>query len=163
MAKVEPVLEYSEMINRSLRFYRNLGIDVPEEKMDLAVISLTMPEYARIFYDQKGFVIQNQDGMATLGDAMCGAFLMHKKFDYSKTKEELTELKNALTNVNLNKQGKELLDGVLFARNNDLHQSVQEGDNNKSYATAFEAMIGFISLIDIYKAQEIFNKYVLEE
>ena len=70
MAKVEPVLEYREMINRSLRFYRDLGIDVPEEKMDLGVISLTMPEYARIFYDQKGFVIQKQDGMATLVDAM---------------------------------------------------------------------------------------------
>ncbi len=45
--------------------------------------------------------------------------------------------------------GKLLLKEHLFAKNNDLKDT-----NTKSYATAFEAVIGFLSLLD----KKTFNK-----
>ena len=50
-----------------------------------------------------------------------------------------------------------ILEGKLFATNNNL-DSNNEIENKKSYATAFEAVIGFVSLIDINKAFEVLKK-----
>ena len=56
-----------------------------------------------------------------------------------------------------------LLKNVLFARNNDL-SSNNENENKKAYATAIEAVIGFISIIDkkcVFETiDRIWDKYV---
>ena len=63
----------------------------------------------------------------------------------------LTE-KEIVKNDRLNVIGKKMLcdeDSIfLFASNNDLESNNDDHPNNKAYATAFEAVIGFISLLD---------------
>lgn len=71
---------------------------------------------------------------------------MKGKYKISSTEEELTDEKKALANKNLNIIGEKLLKDKLFATNSDLTNS-NPNKNKKSYATAFEAVIGFISLI----------------
>ena len=39
------LLEYSEMVTRTIYFYKSLDIVIPEERLEEAVISLTMPKY----------------------------------------------------------------------------------------------------------------------
>lgn len=81
---------------------------------------------------------------------------MLKEYDMDITSKELTDKKKIVTNEHLNIIGKNLLSNKLFAMNNDL----KEG-NKKSYATAFEAVIGFISIINKNKVDEILNKYLM--
>ena len=64
----------------------------------------------------------------------------------------MTDDKVAVRNDHFNVIGKKLLEGHLFWDNNDL-------DAVKAYANGFEALIGFISLVDVNKAQELFLKY----
>ena len=40
---------YEEMSEKASRFYESLQIKIPEQYVDLAVRSLTMPQYARLF------------------------------------------------------------------------------------------------------------------
>lgn len=52
-----------------------------------------------------------------------------------------------MQNKELNIVGEQVLKDVLFARNNDLISN-NDNENKKAYATAFEAIIGFIVLLD---------------
>ena len=81
---------------------------------------------------------------------------MLKEFNTNSTQEELTDKKKIVTNKHLNIIGKNLLLNKLFAINNDLKE-----ENKKSYATAFEAVIGFIGILDRNKVYEILDKYLI--
>lgn len=82
---------------------------------------------------------------------------MLAKYSLSSTQEKLIAEKETLKNDHLNVVGLNILEGKLFATNNNL-DSNNEIENKKSYATAFEAVIGFVSLIDINKAFEVLKK-----
>lgn len=140
---------FNEMKQITVDFYKTIGIDdIPEKYLHLAVMSLTMPEYSKEYKDHFKDEIGNHSALATVGDSVCEAFLMLNSYpcdSYNITAEKMSGKKSSLTNVNLNKIGEELLKDHLFYRNNDLKDG-----NIKSYATAFEAVIGFIALLDMY-------------
>lgn len=153
------LLTYEKMVNKTLDFYKSLGIkNIPEKRIKDAVTSLTMPQYTKEYNDNNKEIIKDHRALATLGDAVCGALLLKEKYNYNVTSEYLTNEKKLLENDNLNNVGRELLNDNLFWRNNDL-----DDINRKSYATAFEAVIGFISLIDIRKAEKLIKKCIYSE
>lgn len=116
--------------------------------MDLAVRSLTMPQYAKEYQDKYNQYIGEHRALATVGDAVCGAFLMLNRYTDEKTKKELTAEKKVVTNEHLNLVGEKILKDWLFASNNDLESNNEAHPNKTAYATAFEAVIGFIALLD---------------
>ncbi len=152
------ILSYDEMKDKTKKYYKNLNINIPSFYIDCAIQSLTMAEYAKEFNDKNITIkINDHRALATVGDAVCAAYLMRKKYHISSTEEELTNYKKILTNECLNKIGEKMLIGSLFYRNNDL-----KDENGKSYATAFEAVIGFISILDLNKAFEVLDIYLVE-
>lgn len=144
---VKMLLTYEEMSERAFEFYNDLQINIPKKYVALAVRSLTMPQYAKEYKDKYGETIGDHTALATVGDAVCGAFLMLDRYTDEKTKKELTAEKKVVTNEHLNLVGEKILKDRLFAKNNDL-ESKSEKKNKKAYATAFEAVIGFIALLD---------------
>lgn len=46
------MLTYDEMVEKTREFYDELQIDIPDKYVDLAVRSLTMPQYAKEFNDK---------------------------------------------------------------------------------------------------------------
>lgn len=139
---------YEEMSEKASRFYEGLQIKIPEQYVDLAVRSLTMPQYANEFNVSNNHPIGDHRALATVGDAVCGAFLMLDRYTDEETKKELTAEKKVVTNEHLNLVGEKILKDRLFASNNDLESNNDDHPNKKAYATAFEAVIGFISLLD---------------
>ena len=150
------MLTLEEMIKLTIEFYNSLGIKISKEDEMMAVQSLTMPDYAKEYNDKNNEKIKNHRALSTVGDAVCGEYIMLKEYDMDITSKELTDKKKIVTNDHLNIIGKNLLSNKLFAMNNDLKES-----NKKSYATAFEAVIGFISIINKNKVDEILNKYLM--
>ena len=141
------LLTYEEMRERAFEFYDDLQINIPKIYVDLAVRSLTMPQYAKEYQDKYNQYIGDHRALATVGDAVCGAFLMLDRYTDEKTKKELTAEKKVVTNEHLNLVGEKILKVRLFAKNNDL-ESKSEKKNKKAYATAFEAVIGYIAVLD---------------
>lgn len=139
---------YEEMSEKASRFYEGLQIKIPEQYVDLAVRSLTMPQYAKEYQDKYNQYIGEHRALATVGDAVCGAFLMLNRYTDEKTKKELTAEKKVVTNEHLNLVGEKILKDWLFASNNDLESNNEAHPNKTAYATAFEAVIGFIALLD---------------
>ena len=141
-----------EMKEKSLEYYKGLNVETSQENILLAVRSLTMPQYAKEYKDKYGETIGDHTALATVGDAVCGAFLMLDRYTDEKTSKTLTEEKEIVKNDRLNVIGKKMLcdeDGIfLFASNNDLESNNEDHPNKKAYATAFEAIIGFIALLD---------------
>ena len=164
----EDLLDYSEMVTRTKEFYNSLNIDIPEERLEEAVISLSMPKYVEEFNKDKDNIknhvsLKNDHrALATVGDAICEACWMKEKYTIDSTSGKLTKEKQALTNVNFNIIGKKFLDGILFARGTDLISS-NPCENKKSYATAFEAVIGFISLFNLDSAFKIVKEKLEDE
>ena len=156
MKHMKKEYNYEEMLEKTKKFYDSINVKIPDEKIEDALASLTMPMYAKEFNDKNANKkINDHRALATLGDAICGSLLLTKKYQYYSTPKELTFVKKLLKNENLNEKGKQLLKDNLFYSNNDL----KEG-NKKSYATAFEAVIGFLSLIDIKTAKKVFDDYL---
>lgn len=146
------ILSYDEMRNITREFYNSIGVDYPTKLEAEAVASLTMPSYANEFSQGKGNMrIHDNNALATLGDAVCSAFLLNDAFLLWKSQEQLTKLKDSVTNKNLNKAGRFLLIEKLFERNNDLLPQ-----NKKAYATAFEAVIGFTYLVNCELSELLF-------
>ena len=143
------------MVEKTKDFYKSIEVKIPEDKIELAVASLTMPQYAETFKNETGKSIIDHRGIATVGDAICGALLMMKEYQFGATMKKMTDEKKSLANASLYSPGKQLLEGVLFSANNDL-----DPINKKSYATAFEAVIGFLSFIDLNTAKKIFDQYI---
>ena len=141
------MLTYDEMIEKTREFYDELQIDIPDKYVDLAVRSLTMPQYSKEFNDKFHKEIGDHRALATVGDALCEAYTMLKFYEDSLTADDLNKKKEVLQNKELNIVGEQVLKNVLFVRNNDL-SSNNENENKKAYATAIEAVIGFISIID---------------
>lgn len=150
------MLTLEEMIKLTIEFYNSLGIEISKEDEMMAVQSLTMPEYAEEYNKSHSERIKDHRALSTVGDAICGEYIMLKEYNIDITSGELTDKKKMVTNVHLNIIGKNLLSNKLFAMNNDL----KEG-NKKSYATAFEAVIGFIGILDRNKVYEILDKYLI--
>ena len=150
--KIRNMYTLKEMKEKSLEFYKGLNVETSQENILLAVRSLTMPQYAKEYKDKYGETIGDHTALATVGDAVCGAFLMLDRYTDEKTSKTLTEEKEIVKNDRLNVIGKKMLcdeDGIfLFASNNDLESNNEDHPNKKAYATAFEAVIGFISLLD---------------
>ena len=145
--KIRNMYTLKEMKEKSLEFYKGLNVETSQENILLAVRSLTMPQYAKEYNDSNNHPIGDHRALATVGDAVCGAFLMLDRYTDEKTKKELTAEKKVVTNEHLNLVGEKILKDRLFAKNNDL-ESKSEKKNKKAYATAFEAVIGFIALLD---------------
>ena len=160
--------EYDEMIKITREFYNSLNIEISNDHIDEAVISLTMPKYFEEFNKKKSniknnILLKNHHGaLSTVGDAVCEAYWMKEKYKISSTQEELTDEKKALTNKHLNIIGEKLLKDKLFATNSDLTNS-NPNKNKKSYATAFEAVIGFISLIRPDEVSKILDENLKKE
>lgn len=141
------LLTYEEMSERAFEFYDYLQINIPKKYVALAVRSLTMPQYAKEYQDKYNQYIGDHRALATVGDAVCEAFVMLKEYNDALTSDDLDKKKECLQNEGLNLAGEKMLNGVLFASNNDLETKSGE-KNKKAYATAFEAVIGFIALLD---------------
>lgn len=152
------ILEYEKMVELAKKFYKELKVEIPKEKISEAVASLTMPQYAEQYKNKYHKEIQDHRGLATLGDASCAAIHLKNYYSLDKTDEAMNKLKKKLENKEFNVIGKELLEGKLFSANNDL-----DDQNTKSYATAFEAVIGFVYLVDEQKSQELIKKHIVYE
>ncbi len=164
------LLEYSEMVTRTIAFYNSLDITIPEERLEEAVISLSMPKYYEEFNANRknrvnNISLMNHHGaLSTVGDAVCQNYLMNKKYSLTISQEKLTAEKEALTNKNLNIIGKKLLEGIVFATDSDLiNSNPNDNENKKAYASAFEAVIGFISLIRPDDVSRILDEYLKKE
>ena len=142
------MLTYDEMVEKTREFYDELQIDISDKYVDLAVRSLTMPQYAKEFNDKFHKEIGDHRALATVGDAVCEAFVMLKEYNDALTADDLDKKKESLQNEKLNLVGERMLKGVLFTSNNDLESNNDDHPNKKAYATAFEAIIGFIALLD---------------
>lgn len=157
------LLKYDEMVLKAKDFYKSFNVIIPDEFVEEAVISLFMPQYVKEFNENKYNVKNNiclkndHRALSTVGDAVCKSFWMLAKYSLFSTQEKLIAEKETLKNDHLNVVGLNILEGKLFATNNNL-DSNNEIENKKSYATAFEAVIGFVSLIDINKAFEVLKK-----
>ena len=90
------------------------------------------------------------------------SILDEKKYKISSTQEELTDEKKTLTNKHLNIIGEKLLKDKLFATNINL-TNLNPNKNKNLYATAFEAVIGFISLIRPDEVSKILDENLRKE
>lgn len=140
-------LPLNEMKEKARAFYSGLGFALTDDNIDLAVQSLTMPCYANEFHAKYGVEIQNHASLATVGDAYWTAYILFITFTPQSSKSDLTNLKQVIaTNIYMDRLAKEWLKPFLFASNNDLTQNDKETGNAKGYATALEAVIGFLFL-----------------
>ena len=159
------LLTYEEMSERAFEFYNDLQINIPKKYVALAVRSLTMPQYAKEYQDKYNQYIGDHRALATVGDAVCEAFVMLKEYNDALTADDLDKKKESLQNEKLNLVGERMLKGVLFTSNNDLESNNEAHPNKKAYATAFEAVIGFIALLDkdqnTNNADRILKEYLL--
>ena len=58
------LLTYEEMRERAFEFYDDLQINIPKIYVDLAVRSLTMPQYAKEYQDKYGDTIGDHTALA---------------------------------------------------------------------------------------------------
>lgn len=163
--KIRNMYTLKEMNEKSLNFYKGLNVEISQENILLAVRSLTMPQYAKEYQDKYNQYIGDHQALATVGDAVCEAFVMLKAYNDALTADDLDKKKESLQNEKLNFVGEQMLKGVLFASNNDLESNNEAHPNKKAYATAFEAVIGFIALLDkdqnTNNADRILKEYLL--
>ena len=146
--KIRNMYTLKEMNEKSLNFYKGLNVEISQENIPLAVRSLAMPQYAKEYQDKYNQCIGDHRALATVGDAVCEAFVMLNEYNDDLTSDDLDKKKEGLQNEKLNFVGEQMLKGVLFASNNDLKSNNEDHPNKKAYATAFEAVIGFIALLD---------------
>lgn len=146
--KIRNMYTLKEMNEKSLNFYKGLNVEISQENILLAVRSLTMPQYAKEYQDKYNQCIGDHRALATVGDAVCEAFVMLNEYNDDLTSDDLDKKKESLQNEKLNLVGERMLKGVLFTSNNDLESNNDDHPNKKAYATAFEAVIGFIALLD---------------
>lgn len=159
------IFSFDEMKEKTRTFYHDLGCDLTEDTLDLAVQSLTMPCYANEFYQRYGKKILNHSALATVGDAYWGAYILAVAFEPNSKKGDLTNnYKQTIgTNEQMNPLAEKRLSPFLFAINNDLKDNNSNGQNNKGYATALEAVIGFLFLKFPEKVFDILHKQIPDE
>lgn len=148
------------MKEKTKKFYQDLGCDLDEKDekdLNLAVQSLTMPCYANEFNQSHEVQLYNNFSLATVGDAYWGAFIVARKFTPDSTKGELSnEIKQKIgSNQEMNRLAEKLLKDHLFAENNDLTINDSDAPNTKGYATALEAVVGFLFLVYPEKVSSI--------
>ena len=161
---VSLLVPFEEMKKQARAFYGSLGCSVWEKDIVLAVQSLTLPNYARKFNNNKEFsqngkrVIYCNSSLATVGDAFIDTYILRRVFSAEKSAKELSDILHGSnvngkpglsTNGTMNAFGEELLGGHLYSVND-----IPVGDEKcnekkaKAYATSFEAVLGFLCLID---------------
>lgn len=146
MKKQNSLQDYPSMEAQAKMFYQErVGITLDNEELTrLAVQSITLPGYMKEFNDYYETEIYSLEGLATVGDAALADYLMKAHFKPHLTKAELTQLKEKLTNEELASLGEELFGDFLFSRNTDLNKNKQ--CYVRAYATALEAVFGFLTL-----------------
>lgn len=85
------MLTYDEMVEKTREFYDELQIDISDKYVDLAVRSLTMPQYAKEFNDKFHKEIGDHRALATVGDVICAAYIMLKFYEDSLTADDLNK------------------------------------------------------------------------
>lgn len=103
------MLTYDEMIEKTREFYDELQIDIPDKYVDLAVRSLTMPQYSKEFNDKFHKEIGDHRALATVGDALSALLIegrnnqisIHKNFEnkMQEIRNFETENKDTLHNL----------------------------------------------------------------
>lgn len=131
------LLTYEEMSERAFEFYDYLQINISRKYVALAVRSLTMPQYAKEYQDKYNQYIGDHRALATVGDAACEAFVMLNEYNDALTSEDLDKKKEGLQNERLNLAGEKMLNGVLFASNNDLKSNNADHPNKKNLCNGF--------------------------
>ena len=160
------IISFDEMKEKTKTFYHDLGCDLTEEEtLTLAIQSLTMPCYANEYNQKYGEKIPNHSALATVGDAYWGVYILAIAFEPNSKKGDLTnDIKQTIgTNKQMNPLAKEWLSPFLFATNNDLNDNNSNEQNNKGYATALEAVIGFLFLKFPGKVFDILQKQFPDE
>ena len=82
------MLTYDEMVEKTREFYDELQIDIPDKYVDLAVRSLTMPQYAKEFNDK----FHKEIGDHTLHNLKSARdkFYAHIDLDWQKYAKSIT-------------------------------------------------------------------------
>ena len=160
------IFSFDEMKEKTRTFYHDLGCDLTEEEtLTLAIQSLTMPCYANEYNQKYGEKIPNHSALATVGDAYWGVYILAIAFEPNSKKGDLTkDIKQTIgTNEQMNPLAEKWLSSFLFATNNDLNDNNSNEQNNKGYATALEAVIGFLFLKFPGKVFDILQKQFPDE
>lgn len=142
------ILTYSQMEERARSFYATLGVTLTKRDLPLAIQSLAMPEYTKIYNDaNRTCPIHDNDSLATVGDAVFYVYVLELCFTPRSSEGFLTDKKaKYCANETMNVYGEEWLRDWLFATHTDLYEEGRELPNRKGYATAFEAVVGFLYL-----------------
>ena len=75
------MLTLKEMIKLTIEFYNLLEIEISKKDEMMAVQSLTMPDYAKEYNDKHNEKIKDHRALSTVGDAICGAYIMLKEYN----------------------------------------------------------------------------------
>lgn len=67
-----------------------------------------MPGYANNYKDKLHLIIYSNNAWSTLGDSICLAYVMYKKYKLSVSSKVMTNVEELLTNANLQDKGKKL-------------------------------------------------------
>ena len=159
------IVPFDKMKEETEKFYEGLGCNLTKDTIALAVQSLTMPCYANEYNQKYGEKIPDHSALATVGDAYWDVYILAIAFEPNSTKGNLTiDIKQKIgTNEQMNPLAEEWLKDFLFAANNDLKDNNSNGQNKKGYATALEAVIGFLFLKFPEKVFDILQKQFPDE
>ena len=159
------IIPIEKMRETTRSFYSNIGCELTDDNIDLAVQSLTMPCYANEYAQKYGEKILNHSSLATVGDAYWEVYILAIAFEPNSKKGNLTNgIKQTIgTNEQMNPLAEKWLNRFLFAANNDLKDNNSDGQNTKGYATALEAVIGFLFLKYPEKVFGILRKQFSDE
>ena len=70
------IIPIEKMRETTRSFYSNIGCELTDDNIDLAVQSLTMPCYANEYFQKFGEKILNHSSLATVGDAYWGVYIL---------------------------------------------------------------------------------------
>ena len=139
---------YKEMEERTRAFYSTLGITLSRRDLPLAIQSLSMPRYTRRYNEATPSApLHDNDSLATLGDSVFYVYVLTLCFSSRITERFLTDKKiKYCSNDTMKVYGEDWLADWLFATHKDLYEEGSNQTNKKGYATAFEAVVGFLYL-----------------
>lgn len=139
---------YEEMEARARSFYGTLGLRLTSRDLPLAIQSLAMPAYTKEYNERNpSRPIHDNDSLATLGDSVFYVYVLRLCFSPRVSEGFLTDKKaKYCSNDTMKIYGEDWLRDALFARHRDLYEEGSTLPNRKGFATAFEAVVGFLYL-----------------
>ncbi len=161
MAKHSVAIYNKEIIEKVHTFYHDvLKIDFSSDNLNYYIQSLTLTSYAKEYNDISKTKINDNRGLATLGDAVLDACISKLAFLANPyiSRGKVTDCKKHYgRNENLNRIGKEYL-----KLNNYLLKKSSDNTLKKAHATAVEAIIGCIFLNKGFdQAFAFVNEYII--